>query len=97
MSDVRSQIGKALEGFLTPEQVRKLVDEVLASKKRARAEFNCRKCGKRQVQYAEVDDTKTVVQALETLANQAFGKPTESKSEAGITFIRQVVAPDGAG
>ena len=89
MSDPREAIAQALTGFLTPEQTVMLIDEILAIKKQARAEFNCKKCGARQIQFGEVSDAKAVSSALTDLANQAYGRPTESSVQNDpIQFVR---------
>lgn len=89
MSDPREAIAAALQGFLTPEQSRLLVDEILAIKKQARAEFNCKKCGARQIQFGEVSDAKAVSSALTDLANQAYGRPTDASAQGEpVTFVR---------
>lgn len=89
MSDPREAIADALKGFLTPEQTKKLVDEVLAVTKRGKAEFNCRSCGARQYQYAEIPDARAVAGALTDLANQAYGRPTEASAQNDpIQFVR---------
>lgn len=93
-TDVRSDIGKALENHLTPEQLTKLMDEVLAITKRAHGEFACKKCGQRQKQLVDVPDARAVVAAMTDLANQAWGRPGEqAKGESGITFVRTVIPP----
>ena len=88
MSDTRSQIGEALQGKLTDDQLKTLMDEVLAIKKQARGW--CKHCnGAVQV---EIPDAKGVTGALVDLANQAWGRPQDDKVEAeGITFVRKVV------
>lgn len=92
--DVRSAIGDALTGFMTPEQVRKLIDEVLASEKSAMGDFVCKKCSQRQRHAVRIPDTTAVIRGLETLANQAWGRPSEQdKNAGGITFIREVTPP----
>jgi hypothetical protein len=89
VSDPREAIANALAGFLTPEQTKKLVDEVLAVTKKGKAEFNCRSCGVRQYQYAEIPDARAVAGALTDLANQAYGRPTESSVQSDpIKFVR---------
>ena len=92
MSDTRSQIGDALAGKLNPEQITLLLDEVLAIRKNAWAEFSCKACGQRQKQLAEIPDAKAVTGALVDLANQAWGRPQDDKQELeGIQFVRKVV------
>jgi hypothetical protein len=89
MSEPREAIAQALTGFLSPEQVKKLIDEVLSIEKRASAEFNCRKCGARQMQWGMVTDAKAVASALTDLANQAFGRPGEASAQQDpIQFYR---------
>jgi hypothetical protein len=63
---------------MTPEQVAKLIDEILAIEKRASAEFSCKKCGQRQMQWTRISDAKSVTLALTDLMNQAFGRPSET-------------------
>ena len=92
MSDTRSQIGEALAGKLSPEQIEFLLDEVLAIRKNAWGEFSCKGCGQRQRQLVEIPDAKAVTGALVDLANQAWGRPTEDKAEQeGISFTRKVI------
>jgi hypothetical protein len=62
---------------MTPEQITKLIDEILAIEKRASAEFACKKCGQRQMQWTKISDAKSVTLALTDLMNQAFGRPSE--------------------
>lgn len=81
MSDPREAIANALQGFLTPEQTQKLVDDVLASTKRGRAFFNCKKCGAQQIQFAEIADAKAVTSAITDLMNQGYGRPTEASAQ----------------
>jgi hypothetical protein len=92
VSDTRSQIGDALAGKLTAEQLAFLMDEVLAITKRAWGEFNCKNCGQLQRQTCEIPDAKAVTGAMVDLANQAWGRPSEDKVDAeGITFVRKTV------
>ena len=88
MSDTRSQIGDALAGKLTPEQLSLLMDEVLAIKKTGRGW--CKHCN--GAVMVEVSDPKAVTSALVDLANQAWGRPQDDRQEAeGVTFIRKIV------
>jgi hypothetical protein len=92
MSDTRSQIGDALAGKLTAEQLAFLMDEVLAITKRAWGEFSCKNCGQRQRQLVEIPDAKGVTGSLTDLLNQAWGRPSEDKVDAeGIQFVRKTV------
>jgi hypothetical protein len=86
-SDFRSSIAEALDGWLTPEQLRTLLDEILASTKSVRAD--CPSC-KKSVSI-QVADSRAVVDGLATLAAQGFGRPRESSGGAEhITFERVV-------
>jgi hypothetical protein len=90
MSDTRSQIGDALAGKLTDEQLTRLMDEVLSIEKGARGW--CPTCNKAVM--VQVADAKAVTGAIVDLANQAWGRPSEDKVEAeGITFVRQSLPP----
>ena len=84
--DVRGDIAKGLEGKLTPDQIKFLLDEVLAIEKGARGW--CPTC-KKHVQVT-VSDAKGVVSALADLMNQSWGRPTETKQETEIIVHRNV-------
>jgi hypothetical protein len=88
MSDLRGDIATALEGWLTPEQLSALLDEILAIKKSARGW--CGTCKKHVV--VEISDPKAVVSAMADLANQGFGRPTEASGadDDRIVFKRLV-------
>jgi nitrogen fixation/metabolism regulation signal transduction histidine kinase len=93
----REQLAQALSNWLTPEQLSKLVDEVLSIEKRARAEFMCKKCGQRQIQFGSVSDAKAVSQALTDLLTQAYGRPGEEAHQAEpIMFIRVSTVEEAA-
>lgn len=88
MTDTRSQIGEALAGKLTDEQLSKLMDEVLAIEKGARGW--CPTCNRAVM--VQVADAKAVTGAIVDLANQAWGRPQDDKPEAeGIVFTRKIV------
>ena len=92
MADVRNDIGTALEGKLSAEQLEKLMDEVLAITKSVSAEFTCRHCRKKTMNRVTVPDAKAVTSALVELANQAWGRPQqESEGVQPITFVRKIV------
>jgi hypothetical protein len=95
MADVRTDIGAALEGKLSPEQLETLMDEVLAITKSVSAEFSCRHCNKKTMQRVSVPDAKAVTSALVELANQAWGRPApeNEQAETRVTFIRQSIPP----
>lgn len=86
-SGTRDEIGKALEGALTPEQLKLLMDEVLAIKKGARGW--CGTC-KKQV-LVEISDAKAVTGALTDLMTQSWGRPQEQKTERSIVVNREVI------
>jgi len=87
VGDLRSDIASALDGWLSEEQLRALLDEVLASRKQARGW--CPNC-KRAVQV-EIPDAGAVVKAMAELANQGFGRPKEQQvaESERITFVRR--------
>lgn len=88
MSDVRGDIGAALAGKMTQQQIDLLLNEVLAITKHARGW--CPSCKKHVM--CEIADAKAVTGALVDLANQAWGRPQDVKQEeAGVTFIRQII------
>jgi hypothetical protein len=77
MPEPRDELGKKLSSYMTPEQISKLIDEILAIEKRSSAEFTCKHCGKRQMQWTKISDARSVATALSDLMNQAFGRPSE--------------------
>jgi hypothetical protein len=96
MSDPRDELGKKLSSYMTPEQIGKLIDEVLAITKRASAEFSCKKCGQRQMRWTDIPDAKSVASALADLMNQAFGRPSETNDTVEpIVFQRLTKLSDG--
>jgi len=89
MAEPREQLAHALSEWLTPEQLSKLVDEVLSIEKRTSVEFVCKKCSHLQRQYGSVADAKAVSQALTELLTQAYGRPGEEAHQAEpIVFVR---------
>lgn len=88
MTDARTEIGKALEGKLTKDQLDLLMNEVLAITKSAWA--NCPHCKKKS--KFEIPDAKAVTGAVIDLANQAWGRPdvAQMSDDEKITFIREV-------
>lgn len=89
MSEARGRIKGALEDKLTDDQLRILLDEVLAVTKQGRGW--CPGCKKSVL--VQVHDAKAVVNAISELLTQAEGRPKqqESDAEAGITFVRKVI------
>jgi hypothetical protein len=91
----REMLAAALTGYLTPEQLQKLIDEVLASTKRMNAEVTCRHCGRRQMAFVQVNDAKAVALALPDLLNQAFGRVGEQNQQNDpVLFKRLTVLSD---
>jgi hypothetical protein len=90
MAEPRQQLAKALESYLTAEQVTKLVDEVLAIQKRASAEFLCKKCGHSQMQWVNVNDAKAVALALPDLLNQAYGRVGETSEKTEPVIFKRL-------
>jgi hypothetical protein len=64
----RETLRDALRNFLSPEQLTRLIDEVLAIEKRAPGEFVCKKRGQKQRQYTSILDAKAVALALPDLS-----------------------------
>lgn len=89
---VRDSIAQALDGFLTPEQLHELIDEILKIKKGARGW--CPNC-KKQV-GVEIPDAKSVAGAITDLANQAFGRPRGEQGEQGERIVFERVVYMGA-
>jgi hypothetical protein len=88
-AEPRETLRDALRSFLTPEQLTRLIDEVLAIEKRACTEFACKKCGQKQRQYTSIPDAKAVALALPDLLNQAYGRPPETSEKAEpVIFYR---------
>ena len=92
MADARSEIGKALESKLTPEQVKMLIEEVLAIRKQAWGDVTCKSCQQKQKVKVEIPDASAVTKSLIELANQAWGRPdvAAGADDEKITFIREV-------
>ena len=90
MAEPRDELAKKLSSFLTAEQIEKLVDEILAIEKRVSAEFYCKKCGQRQMQWAKVADAKAVALALGDLLNQAFGRPSEQNDTVEPVIFKRL-------
>ena len=88
MPEPREEIASGLAGALSEEQVRYLVDEILAAKKVTWV--SCGYCKKKS--QVEVPDAKAVAMALPPLLDQAFGKRGQTESEQGerIVFTRVV-------
>jgi len=87
-------LADALKGFLTPEQLKILIDEVLAVRKRAWVEFSCKHCGRKQAQYGEFNDAKAVALALPDLLNQAFGRVGEATASTDPVSFKRLTVTD---
>lgn len=95
MAEPREAIASALSSYLTPEQVKILIDEILAINKRASAEFTCKKCKQRQMQWTEIPDAKAVADSLAGLLAQGFGRPQEASEKMDpIKFKRLTIIED---
>jgi hypothetical protein len=90
MAEPRDELAAKLSSYLTPEQIEKLVDEVLAITKRASAEFNCKSCGQRQMRWTDIPDAKAVASALGDLMNQAFGRPSETSDTTEPVIFKRL-------
>jgi hypothetical protein len=88
-------LADALRSYLTPEQLSKLIDEVLAVTKRANVESVCKHCHKKQMMWIQVPDAKAVALALPDLLNQAFGRVGEANLQADpVAFKRLTITDD---
>lgn len=67
-----------------------LVDEILVIKKRTSAEFTCKGCGKRQMQWTEISDAKAVALALPDLLNQAYGRVGETSEKTEPVIFKRL-------
>lgn len=94
MSEPREAIATALSNYLTPEQIQKLIDEILAIDKRSSAEFTCKGCGKRQMQWTTISDAKAVASALADLLAQGFGRPSESSEKIEPIIFQRLTRPE---
>ena len=96
LSDARSELGRNLDGRMSPEQIDLLLTEILAIKKKAQGDFVCKECKKRQIQWVEISDAKSVTDALVKLLDQAWGRPAlaEGESEEKIVFERVIYMDD---
>lgn len=90
MSDPREVLATALGTYMTPEQVQKLIDEILAIEKRSSAEFTCKKCNQRQMQWTTISDAKAVASALGDLLSQGFGRPSESSEKVEPIIFKRL-------
>lgn len=85
MTDPRSDLGSWLRGLQAEGKLEALFTQILFAegKKKGYAEFNCKKCGQRQRQEAEVDvpaaKPSELAKAFQILMDQAYGKPAETK------------------
>jgi|SRR5215831_14054266 len=86
----RDHLRDALHNYLTPEQLTKLIDEILAIEKRVSAEFNCKKCGQRQMRWTTVSDAKSVAIALPDLLNQAYGRVGETSEKTEPVIFKRL-------
>ena len=89
--DARGHLANELDRYLTAEQLRLLIDEVLKVTKNVRAEMKCKHCGRGQVVYAEMSDAKAVASAMADLMTQAKGRPGEQREDASVTVNRRVI------
>ena len=97
-ADPRAAIAAALAAYLTEDQTKKLVDEVLAVTKRINVTLNCTNCGHKSKGTIDVPDAKAVVGALTDLLSQGFGRPGEAKvDDSAIVFKRLTKLEDENG
>lgn len=84
--DARGRIEEALDEFLTPGQIKTLVDEILTVTKQVW--INCSHC--QRSSKASVPDAKAVAGAIGELLNQAKGRPRERQDEGAVIVQRTV-------
>jgi hypothetical protein len=94
MAEPREELAARLSTYLTEDQIKKLIDEILAIDKRASAEFVCKTCGQRQMRWTRIPDAKAVAAALGDLLNQAFGRPSESGSRPETVIFKRLTKLD---
>lgn len=91
---LRERIGSKLAAFMSDDQIQVLLEEILALKKRAWAEFRCKSCGQQQKQSVEVPDAVNVTKALLDLANQSFGTPGRAADPPRAEVVEEFVPED---
>lgn len=84
--DSRDLLSEALDAFLTQEQLRALIDDVLQIRKKAWV--SCTHCKKKN--EVEIPDAKAVVGAMSDLMVQAKGRPDGKQVESGLVVNRSV-------
>ena len=82
----REHVAQALAGYLSEEQLEKLVDSALAITKSAWG--TCRKCNTRV--QVDVPDARAVVASVAELLNQGYGRPSDRQQEAQVVVHRTV-------
>ena len=53
----------------------------------------CEKCGCSHIRYGKGPDIKAILEALDKLHNQGFGRPAQEliENEAGFSFVNEIV------
>ena len=72
------------------EQIKLLMNEILAINKKVWGDFTCKECGKSQRHQVLVPDARAVTSALKDMMDQSWGRPSESKTETEIIVNRNV-------
>ena len=86
----RDELRDGLANYLTADQTKALIDEVLAIKKQAW--MHCPHCKKRST--VEVSDARSVAAAVKDLLAEGYGRPQASEVEGErIVFQRLVELP----
>lgn len=76
------------------EKLKMVITAGLEAKRRVRVERACSKCGCSHIDYVEIEDVKSAIQAAEFYANRTEGRAAASRgveAEAGVSFTRTVV------
>ena len=91
----RELLAGALSTVLAPEQLKHLIDEVLAIEKVVSGDVTCPHCGRKAMQRVKIADAKAVALALPDLLNQAYGRPGESSERTDpVNFKRLTLLED---
>lgn len=88
---LHDRIAEKLDDYLTPAQLTRLFDEILALEKQGRGW--CPNC-KKQV-WVQIPDAKAVTGSLMDLANRAFGTPPKAPEPVKEVAVQEMwTVPD---
>jgi hypothetical protein len=89
----REQVAQALAGYLSEEQLERLLNSALTIEKQAWG--TCRNCNTR-VQVS-VSDARAVISSVAELLNQGYGRPSDRQQESQVIVHRTVEYVCGLG